>query len=66
MTWDVFTYRVEIAGRRHDVVSPIDGRWLFDHGYGLAGLAIVGVMLRRLGEGGEIRLGELPAEPALR
>jgi hypothetical protein len=24
MTWDVFTYGVEIAGRRHDVVSPID------------------------------------------
>lgn len=54
MTWDVFTYRVEIEGRRHDVVSPIDGRWLFEHGYGLADRAIVGVMLRRVDDGGEI------------
>jgi hypothetical protein len=54
MTWDVFTYGVEIAGGRHDVVSPIDGRWLFEHGYGLSERAIFGVLLRRIDDGGEI------------
>jgi hypothetical protein len=54
MTWDVFTYGVEISGGHHDMVSPIDGRWLFEHGYGLAGRAIVGVLLRRIADGGEI------------
>jgi hypothetical protein len=54
MTFEVFTYDVEIAGRRHDVVSPIDGRWLFEHGYGLSERAIFGVLLRRIDDGGEI------------
>ncbi len=54
MTWEVFTYNVEIAGKRHDVVSPIDGRWLFEHGYGLSERAIFGVLLRRIDDGGQI------------
>jgi hypothetical protein len=54
VTWDVFTYDVEIAGKRHNVVSPIDGRWLFEHGYGLSETAIFGVLLRRIDDGGQI------------
>jgi hypothetical protein len=54
MTWDVFTYRVKIADGRHDVVSPVDARWLSEHGYGLAEQAIVGVLSRRIDDGGEI------------
>jgi len=54
MTWEVFTYDVELAGRRHQVVSPIDGRWLFEHGYGLSERAVFGVLLRRIDEGGQI------------
>ena len=54
MAWDVFTYSVVLGGERRDVVSPVDGRWLFDHGYGLAPTAIFGVLLRLREDGGGI------------
>ena len=54
MAWEVFTYTTNVAGKRQDMVSPIDGRWLFEHGYGLPGRAIFGVLLRRIADGGEV------------
>jgi hypothetical protein len=54
MAWNVHIYTVDIAGVEHDVVSPIDGRWLFEYGYGLADTAIFGALLRRIGDGGRV------------
>lgn len=54
MTWNMSIYSVEAADRRHDVVSPIDAHWLSEHRYGLAERAILGVLLRRIDDGGEV------------
>ena len=49
---EVSIFTVNLGGREREMVSLISGEWLFKHGYGLAGEAILGILLHPTSEGG--------------